>query len=174
MERLKLAVPSVEHEKQVMALRRELLERGEGFHGCNGLNEVVTYGEWLDFDRRNKAKGWVPSKTWLAVRQSDGRVVGMIDYRSPLTEHLFRYGGNIGYSTRPSDRRKGYGAEMLRLALEKCREAGEKRVLITCDKDNTASARTILANGGVLENEVEDGAGLGGSGILQRYWITLQ
>ena len=64
-------------------------------------------------------------------------------------------------------------AVQLRLALEKYREAGEKRVLVTCDKSNTASRRTILANGGVLENEVEDQPGLGESGILQRYWITL-
>ena len=82
-------------------------------------------------------------------------------------------GGHIGYSIRPSQRRKGYARETLRLTLDKCREAGEARVLITCDKDNIPSARTIPANGGVLENEVVDEPGLGQSGMIQRYWITL-
>ncbi len=45
---------------------------------------------------------------------------------------------------------------------------GLTRVLITCDRDNTASARTMLHNGAVLENEVaQDGR------MIQRYWITL-
>ena len=70
-------------------------------------------------------------------------------------------------------RRKGYARETLRLTLDKCREAGEAQVLITCDKDNIPSARTILANGGVLENEVADEPGLGQSNVIQRYWITL-
>ena len=56
---------------------------------------------------------------------------------------------------------------------EKCRAAGEERVLLTCDPD-TASEKIILANGGVLENEVEDVPGLGKSGTIRRYWITIE
>lgn len=62
---------------------------------------------------------------------------------------------------------------MLRLMLIKCREYGKKRVLLTCDKDNIASAKTMLANGAVLENEVLDEINLSKSGIIQRYWIEL-
>lgn len=57
---------------------------------------------------------------------------------------------------------------MLAQALEFCRERGMERVLVTCDKGNPASARTILSNGGVLENEVPEG-----ESITQRYWISL-
>lgn len=50
---------------------------------------------------------------------------------------------------------------------------GENRVLLTCDKGNEASRKTIVKNGGVLENEVVDMAGLSKSGMIQRYWILL-
>ena len=62
---------------------------------------------------------------------------------------------------------------MLRLILDICREFGEHKVLITCDKENEASRRTIMKNGGVLENEVTDTVGLSKSGLIQRYWISI-
>lgn len=173
MDILELVEPTMDYKDQVLAFKAEMLEYGGGFDGCAGLEDTDTYEEWLDFRGREARKGWVLSNTWLTVRKSDNRVVGIIDCRSALTDFLRQYGGHIGYCVRPTERRKGCAVEQLRLALEKYREAGEKRVLVICDKSNTASRRTILANGGVLENEVEDQPGLGESGILQRYWITL-
>ena len=173
MDILELVEPTMDYKDQVLAFKAEMLEYGGGFDGCAGLEDTDTYEEWLDFRGREARKGWVLSNTWLTVRKSDNRVVGIIDCRSALTDFLRQYGGHIGYCIRPTERRKGCAVEQLRLALEKYREAGEKRVLVTCDKSNTASRRTILANGGVLENEVEDQPGLGESGIIQRYWITL-
>ena len=95
------------------------------------------------------------------------KIVGTIAIRHYLNEGLLNIGGHIGYGIRPSERRKGYGAQMLALALEKCRELGIDRALVTCDKDNVASAKTAMRNGGVMENEVveEDG------NIVQRYWF---
>ena len=70
---------------------------------------------------------------------------------------------------RPGERRKGYATELVRLALIECKKLGIHRVLMTCDKDNVGSAKSIVRNGGVLENEFvnEDG------NVEQRYWIDL-
>ncbi len=58
---------------------------------------------------------------------------------------------------------------MIGLALQECRKLGIKRVLMVCDKDNIGSAKSIINNGGILENEFANEEG----GIEQRYWIDL-
>lgn len=177
MDVLYLVKPTAEHEGQVMSYRDEMLQNGDSFDGCAGLDIVSSYSEWTDFDNRLRAlygDGYVPSEVYLAVRGSDGAVVGIIDYRHPLSGFLLKYGGSIGYSVRPSERRKGYASEMLRLLLPLCRAAGDERVLITCDDDNAGSYKTIVKNGGVMENKVPDEHGIGSCGVLRRYWIALQ
>jgi len=77
--------------------------------------------------------------------------------------------GHIGYGVRPSERRKGYATQMLALALEKCRTLNIEKVLVSCDKDNIGSAKTIMKNGGTLFNEYTEDDG----NITQQYWITL-
>ena len=95
-------------------------------------------------------------------------MVGAVNIRHDLNDYLLKYGGHIGDGIRPSERRKGYATEMIRLALEECRKLGLTRVLMTCDKNNIGSAKSIIRNGGILENEVlEKGV------IKQRYWIAL-
>ncbi len=55
---------------------------------------------------------------------------------------------------------------MLFMALPIAKELGIDRALVTCDKNNPASAKTILRCGGVLEDErLENGE------LVQRYWI---
>ena len=177
MENLKLVVPTMEYKGQVMDYRTECFNHNE-FHlsGCAGLEDVQSYEEWIDFENRLSSKygtSYVPSSVFLAVRNDDNKVVGIIDIRQKLSEFLLKYGGHIGYGVLPSERLKGYAKQMLKLALEECIKLGIDRVLITCDKNNVGSYKTILANGGVLENEVKDDVNLGKSGIIQRYWITL-
>jgi len=85
-----------------------------------------------------------------------------------LNEQLLVVGGHIGYGIRPSERRKGNATKILSLALDKARELGIERALLTCDKDNIGSAQTIINNGGQLDSEdvVNDTE-------IQRYWINI-
>lgn len=175
-DELKLVTPTLEYKEQVMEYRKVFLENNEKLSGCAELEDVTSYEEWIDFDnRRSKiyGKDYVQSTVCLCVRVKDNKLVGIIDFRHELTEFLLNYGGNIGYSIHPSERRKEYGKEMLRLMLIKCRELKKDRVLLTCDKENVPSAKIMIANGAVLENEVMDDCKISWSGTIQRYWIKL-
>ena len=106
------------------------------------------------------------SVCWLV---EGDRYIGRIAIRHELTEHLKKVGGHIGYIIRPSERKKGYGKKILELALEKCQELGLKKVLVTCDEDNTASRKIIESNGGIFENKVKDNEN---EPAKLRFWIV--
>lgn len=113
-------------------------------------------------------EGWVPESTYWLWNKNTDRIVGVTTIRHRLAGYLFFRGGHISYYIRPSERRKGYATQMLRLALELCKGMGIDNVMITCAKNNTGSARTIQKNGGVLHSEdVENDE------VFQRYWIEI-
>jgi predicted acetyltransferase len=114
--------------------------------------------------------GFVAHSTFWLVRDGT-EVVGVSNIRHALTPALLREGGSLGYGIRPTARRQGLGTAILRLSLLRAAALGVPRVLVTCGKQNVASAGAILRNGGVLESE-EYLADRGE--IVQRYWITQQ
>lgn len=112
--------------------------------------------------------GKVPDSTFFCIDEERDIIVGAVNIRHYLNESLLFNGGHIGDGVRPSERRKGIATRMIALALEECKKLGIKKVLMVCDKNNIASAKSIINNGGILENEVmADGV------TEQRYWITL-
>ena len=113
-------------------------------------------------------EGYVPSNNYWLVY--DGRVLAISRLRHRLTDALRLEGGHIGYTVRPPERRKGHGTRLLAMTLDKARERGLGRVMVTCDKDNTASARVIRNNGEILESE---GPSPRTDRTVQRYWTEL-
>ena len=177
MDRIILVEPSKSHELEALDYIRELIDNDPTVHGAGGLEEYVDdYMAWLktvkDFSQGiNLPLGYVPASTYFAIREGDNRIVGSVNIRHELNEHLLINGGNIGYEVRPTERRKGYATEMLQLALEKCRDLGLVKVLVTCNKTNTGSAKTIQKNSGILENEIIDSQS---NELVQRYWIDVE
>jgi len=94
-------------------------------------------------------EGFVPYTSYWTVLQNE-RIIGFCNFRHYLTSFLKIEGGHIGYSIRPSERKKGYGKRQLALMLEECRWMSYSRVMITCDFDNVGSYKIIEANGGKL------------------------
>lgn len=161
MEKLKHVVPTKEYEKQAIEYINELYEYNSHINGVGGLHRYLDdYDGWLlklEEDRNmvpNEER--VPAETFFLVRESDNKIVGMINIRLILNEHLKKFGGHIGYSIRPTERQKGYNKINLYLGLLCCKKHGIKEVLIDCDKENLGSAKTIKALGGILIREYYD------------------
>ena len=119
--------------------------------------------------KENLPEGRVVASVFFSVRKRDNKLVGIIDIRHELNDYLYNYGGHIGYSILPSERRKGYAYKQLMLGLEYCKKIHINRVLITCLDYNIGSGKTIEKANGVLENIVQNG-----DKTLKRYWVSLK
>ena len=160
---------------EIVAYRNAMLAAGSSMDGTSALNRYDNPVEWLAHVRKLENEETCPAHLvtatlYVAMRQNDRHIVGMIDLRHYLNDFLAEYGGHIGYSVRPDERRKGYASQMLALVLQEARMRGLSRVMVTCDEANEASRRTILKNGGVFHSNIwlEDE-----KTTVSRYWIKL-
>lgn len=169
---IRLVLPSMDYKEKILNYKADFIKNGDSMDGTAGLITSATFEDWYAAWEENLSEstvrdGLVPATTFLAIDENDD-LVGMIDIRHRLNDFLLNYGGHIGYSVLKERRKKGFATKMLALALIECKKLEICKVLITCDKENIASAKTIRKNGGNLENEIlEEGR------IFQRYWIAL-
>ena len=167
---LRLVKAEEKYKEAITDYLKEWEESGEKIRpyavSKGDVHDFPAYCEAIEL--KEPQNGLVPDSTFFCLEEESGEIVGAINIRHYLNDYLRMYGGHIGDGVRPSRRREGIATEMIALALEECRKLGIERVLMTCDKDNIGSARSIQKNGGVLENEVDDEGE-----ILQRYWIDL-
>jgi predicted acetyltransferase len=169
LEEVYLVIPSMQQEQSY----NEMIAEQEKTHPGAIKNRGMDYASWLmDLEKYKNYEtcpaDLVPSDTFFLINKHN-KIIGVITIRHYLNEQFSKVGGHIGYGVRPSERRKGYAKIMLKMALEKCRNMGMRQILITCDKDNIASSKTIIANGGIFENEfIEDNGN-----VVQRYWVQI-
>ena len=166
---------------EIESFKSEILvqdkDNEDRFAGCLGLEECNSAAEWVELCKLRKTESTckmtgveVPSTTYMAIRECDNRIVGIIDLRHHINHPILgAWGGHCGYCVRPSERHKGYAKEMLGMNIQNAKDMGILRMLITCNESNVASERIIMANGGVYENSIEvDGC------LIKRYWIETE
>ena len=172
MDRIILQEVNEQYINGLEDFRNELILSGDLMEGCGDLKELSARA-WVArcLSIRNPATcpdGHVITTQFVCLRAKDQKLVGIIKVRHTLTEFLEKYVGHIGYSVRPSERRKGYGTQMLKAVLPYCKEIGLARVLVCCMIGNSASQKTILSAGGIFEKQDYSPS----EGIyLERYWI---
>lgn len=168
---LKLVKASPEYRKQICDMLEKWYSSGE---------KIIPYAirkvDYHNFEQycaslevTDTSTGLVPDSTYFCLDADRNIMVGAVNIRHYLNDLLLLNGGHIGDGVVPSERRKGIATAMIGLALQECRKLGIDRVLMVCGKENVGSAKSIINNGGVLENEIEV------NGIIeQRYWIDIQ
>lgn len=183
-----LATPHTRFHRSFLSAADEFRAAGEATH--DGIVNLPPEGDFPGMaftragleDRRELARlvenrladeapgtvrppGWTSATHWwLEDRESADEFVGRISLRHHIDHpQLATVGGHIGYAVRPSRRRRGFAGDPLRQVVPLAAQRGIERLLVTCDLDNTASARTIEGAGGEFENELEG---------KRRYWIT--
>lgn len=174
-EELMFVRPSMEYAEEVWAYKNEFLENNDSMDGCGPLRRARDMKEYLEIVNSYLHKETLPEKMviasqFLCIRKSDKRLVGMIQVRHYFNDYLEKYAGNIGYSVRPCERKKGYATWMLKNIQPFCKSIKLDKILVSCLDDNEGSRRTILNNGGVYDGTVFCETE---KVNLERYWIEL-
>lgn len=140
--------------------------------GLRAGDDVLTepgFAAWVErlrgAARPSGVVGDDPPVTYWWVAEG-GTYLGAVELRHHLDAFLLDAGGHVGYSVRPSARRRGVATWALGAALDEARSRGLRRVLVTCAARNLGSARAIEHNGGVLEDVRRTAVGR-----VRRYWI---
>ncbi len=173
MDNLRLIEPQLDFEKEHDEMLKDWRQTGEKLVPYVIQFDSTDYKKFIDqLNGFKKGVGipdtFVPNSTYY-LTDNKNRILGVVNIRHRLTDNLLIEGGHIGYGIRPSERRKGYATRILDLALVEAKKLGINRALVTCDKENIGSAKTILKNGGKFDQE-----NLYEGRIVQRYWIDIK
>lgn len=174
-EGAKLIQPSLDL-LDALQVYQETFDNPGHIAGSGSITTFPTIEDWLiamklyENEETLPNEGRVPSRQYVFVQEKPQKIIGMLSLRIRLNDYLLNYGGHIGYSIAPDERKQGYGSLMLNEALKEAKTFGLNRVLITCDDDNLASARVIEKNQGILEDRRFNDEN---QKWIRRYWIKI-
>lgn len=180
MEKFYLEEVNIDRKEEVLEYINEHIKYGSDLNGTSSLKRIVennmSYEDWLEETTRLKEKEYaevnklVPATTYFTIRESDNKIVGMVNLRHYLNDYLKKYGGHIGYGIRPTERRKGYAKIQLYLVLIEAQKLGLDKVMVDCVSTNEGSEKTIKALGGLFDEKVhEENRNI----YLNNYWINV-
>jgi predicted acetyltransferase len=109
------------------------------------INDLSNNSKGIDVPQ-----GWVTTSTFWLIDQHE--VVGVVRIR----HQEIGTAGHIGYDISPCYRNKGYGYQILKLALLEADEIGIKEAILTCNTDNISSRKIIEKNSGKLIGTIFD------------------
>ena len=154
---MKYRLPRLEDKNIITLYIQEHYARGEENLSATNMLTSMPFEEWIKKINDNLVKPdkeWGKSLTYLIFDEE--KLVGFLSVRYDLPIELASIYGHIGYGIRPSERGKGYATKALQFGLEECRKQGMKKVILGCHKENIASAKSIIKNGGKLIKEVDN------------------
>ena len=165
MEQFYLERPGMERKDEIIEYLDEFKKYKSNINGVGSLDRIYdgyTFEDALERcvkledEEFAKTLGLCPGKTFMLIRLNDNKIIGMINIRWNLNECMLRFAGHIGYSVRPTERRKGYNKINLYLGLIEVKKIGLDRVMLGCNASNLGSDKTIQALGGILERSEID------------------
>lgn len=152
---LHLERPTLSRKKDAILFVEEYFMNNENVIGSGYLDKYYhEYETWLNLltiyeNEKTCPKNVSPGYTFFLIKESTNKIVGITNIRTSCKNlNVYLHGGNIGYSIRPSERKKGYGKKILKLCLNKCKEMGIDNVIIVTSDDNFASRKIIESNYG--------------------------
>lgn len=159
IKKIRLIRPTLELKDKAMEFKQEFFDNNEMIiNGSELFDKTESYEEWIksvtdNMNAETVNPDWVVTDTFFAIDEAN-TIVGIIDLMHSLNDFLKNL-GNCGYSVRPSARKKGYAAEMLRQLLNIARNIGLDYIHLSVERDNEPSIRTIIKNGGIYERSFE-------------------
>lgn len=119
------------------------------------------YRKWLEKENnysqgKNLPNGWVPATTYFLY--IDEIPVGYGRIRHSSSDYLENVvgAGNLGYAISKQYRGKGYGNILFKELLNKCEEFGYSEIKLFPYKNNEATVKIMLKNGGKIIGEFKE------------------
>jgi predicted acetyltransferase len=156
---MKIEKISLKHKEAILEMCKEYNINNEDYNGAFFIKNIIDYEEKIK-ELDNASNGilenpsFVPYTCYVFIIEN--KIVGVGSVRHYLNEYLEKFGGHIGYSIRPTERKKGYGSKALELLINQAKEMNIEKILITCNINNIGSKKVIENNNGKFINQIDE------------------